>query len=41
MAGNELGRVTHQYWYDHDYFRRSVCGGPIEVWTGKEWRKLP
>jgi len=32
----ELGRVTHNYWYENNvYFRRPLAGGPVEVWS--EW----
>lgn len=44
MAGNELGTVTHRYWYGSDvYFRQPLNDkriGAIEFWNGEAWERV-
>lgn len=31
-------KITHHYWWDNDvYYRRSVNGGPAQMWDGAIW----
>lgn len=38
FAWREVGRPTHNYWYESDtYYRQALSGGPAERWDGQQW----